>query len=76
MFNPVDTRQMRALVDHRQDQLLSEASRSRTMSERDNRADRHGAGTVRVVIGRQLMHIGARIAGTGFRTGPHLRPEV
>jgi hypothetical protein len=72
MTNPVDTRQMKALVDHKQQQVAADAVRTRNV---DNvSTNQPEASPVRVAIGIQIMRFGARIAGVYSPVEPRLRP--
>jgi hypothetical protein len=76
MFNPVDTRQVRALVDHKREQVAADAARVRRAIEPARTSEQH-VGWVRIAVGVRLMRVGARIAG-GYtiQHGPQLRPGV
>jgi hypothetical protein len=71
-INPVDTRQINALVDHKQQQVAAEALRAGNVDYEST--VQPGAGSVRLAIGVQIMRFGARIAGVYSPVEPHLRP--
>lgn len=73
MFNPVDTRQMRALVDHKREQVAADATSVRQIPESVMQRD-PGTGRIRIAIGIRLMRVGARIAGVYTHAEPRLRP--
>jgi hypothetical protein len=75
MFNPVDTRQVRALVDHKREQVAADAARVRQAIE-PARASHQDVGRVRIAVGVRLMRVGARIAGGYSQQGPHFHPGV
>jgi hypothetical protein len=73
MFNPIDTRQINALVDHRRELVAADREHIRH-ADADDAYRRFGvAAPTRVAIGLRLMQLGARIAGTNLETRPHLR---
>lgn len=73
MFNPVDTRQIRALIDHRRQQVASDEERVRQSFE-PQRPDTRRVGRLRLTAGMRLMRLGARIAGMYIHDLPQLRP--
>lgn len=73
MFNPVDTRQIGALVDHRREQVATDAGRVRQANV-SGQSRRQSAGRFRALVGVQLIKVGARIAGVYVRNDLHLRP--
>ncbi|TVR71592.1 MAG: hypothetical protein EA415_11170 [Sphaerobacteraceae bacterium] len=75
MFNSSDTRQLHALVGHRQEQVAADVAQTRRIGQWHQSFSR-GVGPFRAVIGVLLMRAGARIAGASFQTGPDLRTGV
>jgi hypothetical protein len=75
MFNPVDTRQIRALVDHKRQQVAADAASVRR-TVRPEPEPAPSIGPIRVAIGVRLIRVGAKIAGVYTHTEPHLRPGL
>jgi hypothetical protein len=71
-INPVDTRQINALVDHKQQQVAADAIRVGNVDKVSTVQPE--AGPVRVAIGIRIMRFGARIAGDYTPAEPRLRP--
>jgi hypothetical protein len=75
MFNHIDTRQVQALVDHRREQVATDAAKAR-QALATRRAEHGRVGPIRTAVGVRLMRAGARIAGVYVHSGPHLNPGV
>lgn len=75
MYNPLDTRQIRALVEYRWEQVATDAARYRGPVER-RRRDGGLLTWTRVAIGRGLIRAGARVAGMYPYGLPYLRHGV
>lgn len=75
MFNPIDRRQIRSLIEYRREQVASDANRDQRTVDPRSRGERR-VERVRVAIGTGLIRVGARIAGMYSHDLPHLRPGV
>jgi hypothetical protein len=76
MYNPVDTTQIRAMVDQRREQLATDAERVRQAMHGGPRSDEQPVRRVRFAVGTRMIRIGARIAGVYVHESPRLRPGV
>jgi hypothetical protein len=75
MFNPVDDRLIRSMVDQRREALASKAYREQRAVEQGEQSSGR-VQRARVAVGVRLIRVGAKIAGADVDELPRLRPGV
>ncbi len=70
MFNPIDERSVKAMVEYRHQELVSESCTTDEESRSDHRTRVTGlVPAIRWTLGVGLIRVGARIAGPRFQRG-------